>query len=103
MYKFLCAEKEAPGNMEVHRSVQTCGFSVRKLFIVVLLAPRILRRLLDSWKICKPLSLGIDQTPAEVIQTGKHYISGPTNSPTLFGKRKDRLNSLKGLLKDVRR
>jgi hypothetical protein len=79
-------------------SVQTCGLSVRKLFTIALLAPRILRRFLDSWKICKPLSQGIDQIAAETIQTGKHYILGFTNSPILFGKRKNYLNSVKGLL-----
>jgi hypothetical protein len=32
-----------------------CGSSVWKLLRVTLLAPRILRRLLDFWKICEPL------------------------------------------------
>jgi hypothetical protein len=82
-------------------SVQTCGFSVRILFTIALLAPRILRRFLDSWKICKSLSQGIDQTSAEMIQTGKHYILRSRNSPILFRKRKNYLNIVKGLLRDV--
>jgi hypothetical protein len=36
-----------------------CGFSVWALFRVIFLAPRILRWLLDFWKICAPLTRGL--------------------------------------------
>jgi len=42
-------------NTDFNTSLQNCKFSVRNSVHVVLLVPRIWRRLLEFWKICKTL------------------------------------------------
>ena len=52
-----CTELKAPENSEVLMLLLGCGLSVWNLLLVVILASRISRWLIDFWKICKPLFL----------------------------------------------
>ena len=57
MYRFMYAEKKAPDNSKVHRSLQNCGYCVWCMHCVTILAPKIERWLPDFTKICGPLTL----------------------------------------------
>lgn len=56
-YHFTCMEQKTPDKSDVYKSFQNCGPSISNLFPVILLACRIWRWLLKSWKVCTPLEL----------------------------------------------
>jgi len=56
VYQFTCTKQKAPGNRLFHKSLLNYGSLVWNLLRITLLTSKILKRLLDFWKICQSLS-----------------------------------------------
>jgi hypothetical protein len=60
-----CQVRGHPGDKILYVASNICGSSVRNIFHVTLLVPRILKWLLDFWKIYGPLE----------VNNGRHVLN----------------------------